>query len=76
MNYVVRHELQELTFGSQAETARDLAYPRYPGSKRKPRAADALANDGLVQSWPEIVRIAGEQRAATPTQGTLDIEDR
>ena len=49
--------------GSQAEAARDLAYRLYLISERKRRAADALAYNGLVQSWPEIVRIAGERRA-------------
>ena len=60
--------------GSKAETARDLAYRLYTISERKRRAADALAYNGLVQSWPEIVRIAGEQRAMTATQGALAID--
>ena len=60
--------------GSQAEAARDLAYRLYVVSERKRRAADALAYNGLVQSWPEIVRIAGEQRATTATQGALAID--
>jgi putative DNA methylase len=29
-------------------------------SERKKRAADALACNGLVQSWPEIARLARE----------------
>ena len=60
--------------GSQAEAARDLAYRLYVVSERKRRAADALAYNGLVQSWPEIVRIAGEQRATAATQGALAID--
>lgn len=60
--------------GSQAEAARDLGYRLYLISDRRGRAADALAYNGLVQSWPEIVRIAGQQRTATMTQGTLDID--
>ena len=60
--------------GSQAEAARDLAYRFYVVSERKRRAADALAYNGLVQSWPEIVRIAGEQRATTATQGALELD--
>ena len=60
--------------GSQAEAARDLAYRLYVVSERKRRAADALAYNSLVQSWPEIVRIAGEQRAMTSTQGALAID--
>ena len=50
------------------------AYRLYVVSERKRRAADALAYNGLVQSWPEIVRIAGEQRATTATQGALAID--
>ena len=60
--------------GSKAETARDLAYRLYTISERKRRAADALQYNGLVQSWPEIVRIAGERRAMTATQGALAID--
>ena len=60
--------------GSQAEAARDLAYRLYLISERKRRAADALAYNGLVQSWPEIVRIAGEQRATPETQGAFGID--
>ena len=62
------------TLGSQAETARDLAYRLYTVSERRKRAADALQYNGLVQSWPEIVRIAGDQRAMTATQGALAID--
>jgi putative DNA methylase len=46
--------------GSQAETARELAYRLYTLSERKKRAAEALSYNALVQSWPEIVRLAGE----------------
>ena len=60
--------------GSQAEAARDLAYRLDVVRERKRRAADALAYNGLVQSWPEIVRIAGEQRATGATQGALAID--
>ena len=59
--------------GSQAEAARDLAYRLYVVSERKRRAADALQYNSLVQSWPEIVRLAGEERAGA-TQGALDLE--
>ena len=43
--------------GSQAEVARELAYRLYTICERKKRAAVALSYNGLVQSWPEIVRI-------------------
>ncbi len=61
-------------FGSRAETARELAYRLYLISERKRRAADALAYNGLVQSWPEIVRIAGEQRATVETQSVFELD--
>ena len=60
--------------GSRAATARDLAYRLYLISERRRRAADALAYNGLVQSWPEIVRIASEQRATPETQGAFGID--
>ncbi len=51
--------------GSRAETARELCYRLYALCERKKRAADALSYNALVQSWPEIVRLAreGAQRA-------------
>jgi len=50
--------------GARAETARELAYRLYTLCERKKRAAEALAYNGLVQSWPEISRLARE----TPRQ--------
>ncbi len=49
--------------GSTAETARELAYRLYTLCERKKRAAEALSYNGLVQSWPEITRLA---RAGAP----------
>ena len=46
--------------GSRAETARELAYRLYTLCERKKRAPEALAYNGLVQSWPEIARLARE----------------
>lgn len=58
--------------GSQAETARELCYRLYTICERKKRAAEAMAYNALVQSWPEIVRLAREApRAAAP--GTDDL---
>ena len=51
---------------SKAEIARELAYRLYTVSERKKRAQEALSYNGLVQSWPEITRLAregGERRA-------------
>jgi putative DNA methylase len=58
--------------GSQAEIARELCYRLYTICERKKRANEAMAYNALVQSWPEIVRLAREApRAAAP--GTDDL---
>jgi putative DNA methylase len=57
--------------GSQAETARELAYRLYTLCERKKRAAEALSYNGLVQSWPEIARLAGEGAKPRAEQGSL-----
>ncbi|MEY9625057.1 DUF1156 domain-containing protein [Sinorhizobium fredii] len=46
--------------GVKAEIARELAYRLYTACERKKRATEALAYNGLVQSWPEIMRLARE----------------
>src|SRR5204863_5584911 len=46
--------------GAKAEVARELAYRLYTLCERKKRAAEALAYNGLVQSWPELTRLARE----------------
>ncbi len=46
--------------GTKAETARELCYRLFTLCERKKRAAEALAYNGLVQSWPEIMRLARE----------------
>ena len=58
--------------GSQAETARELCYRLYTLCERKKRATEAMAYNGLVQSWPEITRLARETPRAT-TPGTADM---
>ena len=52
--------------GAKAEPARELCYRLYTMCERKKRATDALAYNGLVQSWPEILRLAAE--GATPVR--------
>lgn len=59
--------------GSKAEVARELSYRLYTVSERKKRAADALSYNGLVQSWPEIVRLSREPGIALETQGALGL---
>jgi putative DNA methylase len=54
--------------GAKGEVARELAYRLYAIAERKKRAADALAYNGLVQSWPEIARLAQEDGKARVTQ--------
>ncbi|MEW6750477.1 MAG: DUF1156 domain-containing protein [Candidatus Latescibacterota bacterium] len=44
--------------GTRAEAARELAYRLYAVCERKKRAAEALSYNALVQSWPEITRLA------------------
>jgi putative DNA methylase len=44
--------------GSAAEVARELAYRLYTVCERRKRAQEALSYNGLVQSWPEITRLA------------------
>lgn len=57
--------------GNHAETARELCYRLYTVCERKKRAVEALSYNGLVQSWPEIMRLAREQRDSGPVQQNL-----
>jgi putative DNA methylase len=47
----------------------ELAYRLYTVCERKKRAADSY--NGLVQSWPEITRLAREGGIAQPAQAQL-----
>ncbi|HPU81438.1 MAG TPA: hypothetical protein PLL43_13880, partial [Accumulibacter sp.] len=60
--------------GSQAETARELCYRLYTLCERKKRATEAMAYNGLVQSWPEITRLAAA-KPRTVEPGTADLFD-
>jgi putative DNA methylase len=57
--------------GAKAEIARELAYRLYTVCERKKRASEALSYNGLVQSWPEITRLAREGGKAQPAQAQL-----
>jgi putative DNA methylase len=57
--------------GANAEIARELAYRLYTVCERKKRAAEALAYNGLVQSFPEIVRLAREGGKPRDEQAVL-----
>jgi putative DNA methylase len=61
--------------GSRAEIARELAYRLYALCERKKRAAEALSYNGLVQSWPEIMRLAREGGRPRAAQGELFGQD-
>jgi len=58
--------------GVKAEVARELCYRLYTVCERSKRAAEALMYNGLVQSWPEILRLAKEGQIAEPTQARFD----
>lgn len=60
-----------IKLGAKAEIARELAYRLYTMCERKKRATEALAYNGLVQSWPEITRLA----QATPIAATTSTSD-
>ncbi|MDE0200340.1 MAG: DUF1156 domain-containing protein [Caldilineaceae bacterium] len=54
---------------ADAESARELAYRLYRICEQKNRAQEALGYNALVQSWPEIARLARERPQAE--QATL-----
>jgi putative DNA methylase len=62
--------------GSKAEIARELAYRLYTICERKKRAEEALSYNALVQSWPEIMRLARESGKPREAQTGLfnDVE--
>jgi len=61
--------------GSKAEIARELCYRLYTLCERKKRASLALAYNALVQSWPEIIRLAKEGGKRTTQQAQLFEEE-
>ena len=59
--------------GAKAEIARELAYRLYTLCERKKRASDAMSYNGLVQSWPEMMRLAQGDSSAAPARKTADL---
>ncbi len=57
--------------GAKAEAARELCYRLYILCERKKRAAEALSYNGLVQSWPEIARLARQGQGAELEQSSI-----
>jgi putative DNA methylase len=57
--------------GPVAEIARDLSYRLYTVCERRKWSQDAIGYNALVLSWPDLKRLADEQKAAGPSQGEL-----
>ena len=57
--------------GAKGEVARELCYRLYTLCERKKRTAAALSYNSLVQSWPEITRLAREEQKAEAEQTSL-----
>jgi putative DNA methylase len=62
--------------GAKAEVARELCYRLYTLCERKKRAQEALRYNALVQSWPEIARLARESGKSRSEQTTMFGETR
>jgi putative DNA methylase len=59
--------------GAVAEVARDLSYRLYTVCERRKWAQDAIGYNALVLSWPDLKRLADEQKATGPSQGEMDL---
>ena len=59
------------SLNGRAEIARALAYRLYNVCERKKRTQEALSYNGLVQSWPEIMRLARESATIREKQSGL-----
>ena len=57
--------------GADAEASRELCYRLYNLCERKQRALEGRSYNALVQSWPEIMRLADERRRTKGSQGSL-----
>jgi putative DNA methylase len=57
--------------GAVAEIARDLSYRLYTVCERRKWSQDAIGYNALVLAWPDLTRLAQEQKAAGPSQGEL-----
>jgi putative DNA methylase len=57
--------------GGKAEAARELAYRLYTICERRKRATEAFSYNSLVQSWPEITRLARDRGKPRTRQSGL-----
>jgi putative DNA methylase len=53
--------LLQIAGGGFAEQARQLAYLLFGIAERSGRAGEASTYNGLIQSWPELTRLAASQ---------------
>jgi putative DNA methylase len=58
--------------GSDGDVARELCYRLYTICERKKRSQEALEYNTLVQSWPEILRLATSERKEQSKPGELE----
>jgi len=58
-------------YKSQAQVVRELAYRLYTLCERKKRTQEAISYNALVQSWPEITRLAQERVVTGQQQAAL-----
>ncbi len=59
--------------GAVAEIARDLSYRLYTVCERRKWSQDAIGYNALVLAWPDLTRLAQEQKAAGPSQGEMQL---
>jgi putative DNA methylase len=57
--------------GAMAEVARDLSYRLYTVCERRKWSQDAIGYNALVLSWPDLKRLADEQKDLGPAQRDL-----
>jgi putative DNA methylase len=57
--------------GAMAEVARDLSYRLYTVCERRKWSQDAIGYNALVLSWPDLKRLADEQKTTGPAQREL-----
>jgi len=57
--------------GAMAEVARDLSYRLYTVCERRKWSQDAIGYNALVLSWPDLKRLADEQKDLGPAQREL-----
>lgn len=59
----------------EADLVKELAHLLYRIAESNSWTKDALAFNGLVTSWPEILDVARTKTEASPSQGALDFDE-